>query len=37
MFEVATTYMIQLVELLPGVIAIWLLFDLIGGLIFGKR
>lgn len=37
MFEVATSYMIQLVDLLPGVIAIWLLFDLLGGLFFGKR
>lgn len=37
MFDVATQYMTQLVKLLPGVIALWLLFDLLGGLIFGKR
>lgn len=37
MFDVATQYMVQLVKLLPGVIALWLLFDLMGGLIFGKK
>lgn len=34
MFDIAMQMMIQLVDLIPGIIAIWLLFDLIGGLIF---
>lgn len=37
MFDIATQFMVQLVELIPPVIAIYVLFDLIGGLLFGKR
>ena len=32
-----TTTCVQLVALIPAVLGIWLLFDLIGGLIFSKR
>lgn len=34
MFDIAIQFMIQLIDLLPGIIAIWLIFDLIGSLIF---
>lgn len=37
MFDIATQFMIQLVELIPGVIGIYLIFDLMGSLLFGKR
>lgn len=37
MFEIAIQLMIQLVGLLPGVIVIYILFDLVGSLLFGKR
>lgn len=37
MFEVATTFMSQLVTLIPGLMALYILFDFIGMLIFGKR
>lgn len=37
MFEVATQLMIQLVDLLPGIIVIYILFDLLGNLVFGRR
>lgn len=37
MFEIATQLMVQLVDLLPGAIVIYILFDLIGNLLFGKR
>lgn len=37
MFEVATTFMVQLVDLLVPVIAIYILFDFVGSLLFGKR
>lgn len=37
MFDVATTLMSQLVTLLPGMIGIYILFDLTGALLFGKR
>lgn len=37
MFDIATEFMVQLVNLIPGVIGIYLIFDLMGSLLFGKR
>ena len=37
MFDTAIQFMVQLVELIPGVIGIYLIFDLMGSLLFGKR
>lgn len=37
MFEVATTFMLQLVDLIVPVIAIYILFDFVGSLLFGKN
>lgn len=37
MFDIATQFMIQLVDLIPGVMGIYLIFDLMGSLLFGKR
>lgn len=37
MFEVATTFMVQLVDLIIPLIAIYILFDLMGSLLFNKR
>ena len=37
MFDIAIQFMIQLVDLIPGVIGIYLIFDLMGSLLFGKR
>lgn len=37
MFECAEQMLVQLIELMPGILGIYILFDLIGGLIFGKR
>lgn len=37
MFDVAIQFMEQLITLIPGIIAIYLLFDLLGSLLFGKR
>ena len=37
MFDIATNFMIQLVQLMPGVFGIYILFDFIGSLLFGKR
>lgn len=37
MFDIATHMMIQLIELIPGIIALTLVFDFIGNLLFGKR
>lgn len=36
MFEVVETYMIQLIDWIPGIFALCLLFDLTGNLIFKK-
>lgn len=36
MFEASLVFMEQLIELIPGVIGIYVLFDLIGSLLFGK-
>lgn len=37
MFDIATQFMVQLVDLIPGVMGIYLIFDLMGSLLFGKR
>ena len=37
MFDVAAHFMVQLVDLIPAVIGIYLIFDLLGSLLFGKR
>lgn len=37
MFDIATQFMIQLVDLIPGVMGIYLIFDFMGSLLFGKR
>lgn len=37
MFDIAISFMVQMVELLPGVFGIYILFDFLGSLLFGKR
>lgn len=37
MFEIVETMLIQLIELIIPLFGIYVLFDLIGGLLFGKR
>ena len=37
MFDIATQFMVQLVGLIPAVMGIYLIFDLMGSLLFGKR
>ena len=37
MFEIADTMMLQLVDLIVPIFGIYVLFDLIGSLLFGKR
>ena len=37
MFEIAEQFLVQLVGLMPAVFGIYVLFDLIGSLLFGKR
>ena len=37
MFDIAIQFMVQMVGLIPAVFGIYILFDLIGGLLFGKR
>ena len=37
MFEVVVTFMVQLVGLIPAVFGVYILFDLLGSLLFGKR
>ena len=36
MFNVALTFMSQLIDLLPGLIGLYILFDFIGMLLFGR-
>lgn len=36
MFEVAIEFMVQMVELIPGVFGLYILFDFLGSLLFGK-
>lgn len=37
MFDIALTFMSQLIDMLPAMIGIYILFDFIGTLLFGKR
>lgn len=37
MFEIALTYMSGLIDMLPAMIGIYILFDWIGQLLFGRR
>ena len=37
MFEVASEFMVQLVSFIPAYFALYILFDLMGTLLFGKR
>lgn len=37
MFEVAISFMVQLVSLIIPIIAIYIIFDLMGSLLFNKR
>lgn len=37
MFEISMKLLEQLVNLIPALFGIYILFDLIGGLLFGKR
>lgn len=37
MFEVTLTFISQLIELLPGLIGLYILFDFIGSILFGRR
>lgn len=37
MFEIIQTLMIQLIDWIPGLIALYIVFDLIGALIFERR
>lgn len=36
MFEVAIEFMVQMVELIPGVFGLYIVFDFLGSLLFGK-
>jgi len=37
MFEVAETFLVQFVGLFPAILGLWLLFDLTGSLLFGRK
>ena len=37
MFECAEQMMIQLIEIMPVIIGVYIVFDLLGSLLFGKR
>ena len=37
MFEIATEFMIMLVGLIPAIIGLYVLFDLLGSLLFGQK
>ena len=37
MFEVIETYLIQLFEIIPFLIIIYIVFDFLGSFFFGKR
>lgn len=37
MFEIALTYLSGLVDMLPAMIGIYILFDWVGTLLFGRR
>lgn len=37
MFDIAIQFMVQMVGLIPAVFGLFILFDLLGGLLFGKK
>lgn len=37
MFDVAVDFMVQMVQLIPVVFAVYIIFDFVGSLLFGKR
>jgi len=37
MFEIISSLLVQFVSYLPGLVGLYIVFDLIGGLLFGKR
>ncbi len=37
MFEIASQFMIQLIDFIPGYLGLFLIFDFIGSLLFGRR
>lgn len=37
MFEIATQLLTQLIDLIPGLFTTYVIFDLLGSLIFSKR
>lgn len=37
MFDVTLTFISQLIELLPSLISLYILFDFIGSILFGRR
>lgn len=37
MFELTTQFMVQLIQLMPVLIGVYILFDFIGSFFFGKR
>lgn len=37
MFDVAVDFIVQMVELIPVVFAMYIIFDFMGSLLFGKK
>lgn len=37
MFEITLQFMSQLIELIPGIIGLYVIFDFVGSLLFGRR
>ena len=37
MFDISLQFLSQLIDLIPGLIGIYIIFDLTGSLLFGKR
>lgn len=37
MFEIAEQYLVQLIDLIPSIFGVYILFDLVGSLLFGKK
>lgn len=36
MFEIAIEFMVKIVDLLPGLICLYVVFDFLGSILFGK-
>ena len=37
MFEVVITFMVDFINLIPGFLVLYLIFDFVGALLFGKN